>query len=189
MNKNVILQEIKASQNSQDWHQKSCYGCGPDNAKGIHANFPFHEESGEVRYTIAIEKDFEGPPGYVHGGVLATLMDEAQGVLCFHIGHFVMTDHLYIRYSKACPLGEEIEIRCWVTMVRKRRIYTKATIHLKKTGDLLVSSKARWYDISERTMKRMFQDSELRLETLLQILELNKKRGKEIRKRIKQGKV
>lgn len=189
MESEAIYREIKASQNGQDWHHKNCFGCGPDNTKGIHASFPFHEESGEVRFPFKIEKAFEGAPGYAHGGVLATLLDEAQGVLCFHLGHFVMTDQLYMRYHKAVPLDEEVEVRCWVTMVRRRRLYTKATIHLCKTGELLVSSKARWYDMSERTMRRMFQGTVFPIDTLLRVLEANQRRGKEIRKRLKLQKI
>ncbi|PJZ68854.1 thioesterase [Leptospira perolatii] len=180
-----LYQKIKASYTGQDWHHTNCFGCGPDNPKGLHASFPFHEESGEVRFSFLIEKSFEGAPGFAHGGALAALLDEAQGVLCFHLGHFVMTDQLYMRYIKACPLNEKIVIRCWVTMVRRRRLYTKATIHLEKTGELLVSSKARWYDMPERIFARMFQSTNFPVETISKILEENKKRGKEIRKRLK----
>ncbi len=67
METETIYREIKASQNGQDWHHKNCFGCGPENAKGIHASFPFHEESGEVRFPFKIEKAFEGAPGYAHG--------------------------------------------------------------------------------------------------------------------------
>lgn len=180
-----IYRQIKASQNGQDWHHTNCFGCGPDNPKGLHASFPFHEASGEVRFSFVMEKGFEGAPGFTHGGALATLMDEAQGVLCFHLGHFVMTDQLYMRYLKACPLEAEIEVRCWVTMVRRRRLYTKGTVHLKKTGELLLSSKARWYDMPEKVFARMFQGTSFPIKMIAQVLEENQKRGKEIRKRLK----
>ncbi|TGM95527.1 PaaI family thioesterase [Leptospira dzoumogneensis] len=184
-----IYRHIKASQNGQDWHHKNCFGCGPENKRGLHASFPFHEPSGEVRFTWTIDKDFEGAPGYAHGGALATLLDESQGVLCFHLGHFVMTDQLYMRYYKACPLGEELEVRCWVTMVRRRRLYTKGTVHLKKTGELLLSSKARWYDMPDRVFSRMFQGTAFPVDIILKVLEENQKRGKEIRKRLKKEKL
>ncbi|EPG75091.1 thioesterase family protein [Leptospira fainei serovar Hurstbridge str. BUT 6] len=183
-----LYRKIKASQNGQDWHHKNCFGCGPENPKGLHASFPFHEPTGEVRFSFVMEKGFEGAPGYTHGGALATLMDEAQGVLCFHLGHFVMTDQLYMRYLKACPLGAEIEVRCWVTMVRRRRLYTKGTVHLKKTGELLLSSKARWYDMPEKVFARMFQGTVFPVETISKVLEENQKRGKEIRKRLRKEK-
>ncbi|EQA45221.1 thioesterase family protein [Leptospira broomii serovar Hurstbridge str. 5399] len=183
-----LYRQIKASQNGQDWHHKNCFGCGPENPKGLHASFPFHEPTGEVRFSFVMEKGFEGAPGYTHGGALATLMDEAQGVLCFHLGHFVMTDQLYMRYLKACPLGAEIEVRCWVTMVRRRRLYTKGTVHLKKTGELLLSSKARWYDMPEKVFARMFQGTVFPVETISKVLEENQKRGKEIRKRLRKEK-
>jgi acyl-coenzyme A thioesterase PaaI-like protein len=179
------LNIYKASKVGQDWHHANCYGCGPENPVGLHMEFPFDEESGEVVFKIKIPSQFEGAPGFVHGGVLASLLDEAQGVLCFHIGHFVMTDQLHIKYRKACPLNTELEFKAIITAVRKRRLYTKATVTNPETGDIHVYSHARWYDMQEKVITRMFQNTSLSLDNLLNTMELNKKRGKEIRRRIK----
>lgn len=176
------------SQKGQDWHHRNCYGCGPDNPHGLHMEFPFDEAQGEVVFRTKIPGYFEGAPSYVHGGVLASLLDEAQGVLCFHIGHFVMTDGLHIKYKKACPLNTELEFRAILTAVRKRRLYTKATVINPVTGDLHVTSQARWYDMQEKVIQRMFQNSTLSVENLLGIMEVNKRRGKEIRRRLKESK-
>ncbi|MCX8000024.1 MAG: PaaI family thioesterase, partial [Leptospiraceae bacterium] len=96
---------------SQDWHHDNCYGCGSLNDYGLHLNFPFQEETGEVTFQTKVPKQFEGAPGFAHGGILASILDEAQGVLCFHIGHFVMTDSLHIYYKKAVPLETDMEFR------------------------------------------------------------------------------
>lgn len=174
---------------SQDWHHENCYGCGTQNEYGLHLNFPFDEEVGEVRFTAKIPRQFEGAPGYCHGGILASILDEAQGVLCFHIGHFVMTDSLHIYYKKAVPLETEMEFSATISSVRKRRLYTKATILNPKTKDLHVVSHARWYDMNEKLIRRMFQASSMQIDLLLEVLDANKKRGKEIRKKIKEKKL
>lgn len=174
---------------SQDWHHDNCYGCGSENEHGLHLNFPFEEETGEVLFRTKLPKQFEGAPGYSHGGILASILDEAQGVLCFHVGHFVMTDSLHIHYKKAVPLETEIEVRATMSSVRNRRLYTKATISNPQTKDIYTTSRARWYDMNEKVIRRMFQATSMEIELLLEVLEANKKRGKEIRKRIKQSKV
>lgn len=173
---------------SSDWHHENCYGCGVENKYGLHMNFPFDEEKGEVSFITSLSKQFEGAPGFAHGGVLASILDEAQGVLCFHVGHFVMTDSLHIYYRKAVPLETEIFIQAVISSVRKRRLYTKATISNPKTQEIYATSHARWYDMNEKLIRRMFQASSMQIETLLEVLEANKKRGKEIRKRLKQMK-
>jgi acyl-coenzyme A thioesterase PaaI-like protein len=178
---------IGPSTKSQDWHHKNCYGCGPDNIRGLHFDFPFDEEKGEVVFVTQIEKFYEGAPGFVHGGILAAILDEAQGVLCFHAGHFVMTEELKIKYKKATPLQESIEFRAFITAVRKRRLYTKATVKLVRTGELLAYSTAKWYDLPERIFQKMFHRSPLAIDRLSMIIEENKKRGKQIRKRLKEN--
>lgn len=185
--KQDLTEEIHIpSLTSRDWHHKNCFGCGPNNQYTLGAEFKFDEETGEVRFDYDLQSWQEGAPGYAHGGILATLLDEAQGVLCFHLGHFVMTEELHTHYQKAAALGKKISIRCWITAVRRRRLYTEATIH-SENGDLLVSSKAKWYDLSERTIQRMFQNSPYELERLKMVIDSNRRRGKEIRKRIRQA--
>jgi acyl-coenzyme A thioesterase PaaI-like protein len=179
------LEHHKPSSIGQDWHHTNCFGCGPENGRGLHAEFPFDHETGEVRFKFVFEKFYEGAPGYVHGGILAALLDEAQGVTCFHAGHFVMTDQLFVKYDKACPLGEEVECRAWITIAKNKRLYTKATIISPLTGDVFATSKARWYNMKEKIFMRMFHRSPLKMERLKKILELNKKRGKELRKKLR----
>lgn len=174
---------------SHDCHHDKCYGCGFENEYGLRLNFPFDEETGEVIFRTKLANQFEGVPGYSHGGVLASILDEAQGILCFHVGHFVMTDSLHIHYKKAVPLETEIEVRAFITSVRNRRLYTKAIISNPQTNDIYTTSRARWYDMNEKVIRRMFQGTSMEIELLLEILEANKKRGKEIRKRMKQSKV
>jgi len=173
------------SQRGQEWHHENCYGCGPQNPYGLHLEFPFDEVHGEVVFHAKIPNQFEGAPGYIHGGVLASILDEAQGVLCFHIGHFVMTDGLYIKYKKACPLNVELEFRAFLTAVRKRRLYTKATVINPLNGEIHVTSQAKWYDMNEKVIRRMFQNSSLSVDNLFTTLEANKRRGKEIRRRLR----
>lgn len=171
---------------ARDWHHRNCYGCGPENPHGLHATFPFDEETGEVHFVYSPENHMEGAPGFVHGGIIASILDEAQGVLCFHIGHAVMTNELKIKYHIATPLDQDFKVRCWLTAVRKRRMYTRATIH--STDDrLLVSSSATWYVLPERFMRRKFQsgfppEEEKRVSS---ILEANRKRARKIRHRLR----
>jgi len=173
------------SQTGSDWHHPNCFGCGKENTQGLHADFRFDSSSGEVRFDYQPRPFQEGAPGYAHGGILASLVDEAQGDLCFHLGHFVMTDQLITKYHKAVNLEEPVRIRAWLTSARKRRLYTRATIH-SQAGDILVSSRARWYIMNERVFSRMFGNY-MDVEELRIVLDENKKRAREIRKKMKEG--
>jgi acyl-coenzyme A thioesterase PaaI-like protein len=177
---------FQPSQTGQDWHRPICFGCGTNNPQGLHADFRFDEETGEVRFRFLPTEFHTGAPGFVHGGIIATILDEAQGMLCFHIGHIVMTDLLRIQYKKATPVDKEIDVRCWITAIRRRRIYTRATI-TSMDGTLLATSTARWYVLSERIMRQVFQEKfpEDERARIWGIVEENRKRAREIRRRIR----
>ena len=179
-------QVVQPSRNARDWHRPACYGCGPDNPHGLHADFSFHEATGEVRFEYNPQGFEIGAPGFVHGGVLASVMDEAQGVLCFHVGHVVMTDQLRMKYHRATSLDSPFQVRCWITAVRRRRMYTRGTI-MATDGSLLVSSSAVWYLLPERLTRRLFYSvgSENEAARIRGVLEANRKRAREIRKRLR----
>ena len=179
---------IMTNRGDQEWHTRHCYGCGKDNPHGLHVEFPFDEETGEVHFTYRPPDFAVGAPGVVHGGVLAAVVDEAQGALCFHVGHFSMTDRLNVKYHKATPMDMELRVEAQVTAVRRRRLYTTATIS-DREGDLLVSSRAAWYLLPDRVCRRLFlgQMGPAQMDEMLRRLEHNRKRAKLIRQRLREN--
>jgi acyl-coenzyme A thioesterase PaaI-like protein len=72
---------------------------------------------------------FEGPPGYVHGGWVALMFDEALGVANASAGHPGMTARLTVRYRRPTPLDTELRLEAWTTARQDRRIRAAATLH------------------------------------------------------------
>lgn len=83
----------------------------------------------------------EGPPGHVHGGAIATMIDTITGTHATYLSGLVMTANLSINYKSAIPLGstvllestlDKIEgrktfINCKVTNVDGSKLHTEAT--------------------------------------------------------------
>lgn len=180
----------KGSHVGQDIHHENCFACGPKNPLSLGVPSTFNEEKGEVEFTYTLNQNHEGAPGHSHGGVLAAILDEAQGVLCHHLGYFVMTDYFTIKYHKATPLFTPLKIRAFLTAARRRRLYTKASISLS-TGETLVESSIRWYILPEKVLARKFPTptSNFSGEKILHILEVNRQRAREIRRRLKKEKL
>jgi acyl-coenzyme A thioesterase PaaI-like protein len=59
---------------------------------------------------------YEGPPGCVHGGVLALLLDQVLGETAADGGSPGMTGTLTLRYRRPTPLGD-CSIEAWVDRV------------------------------------------------------------------------
>ena len=179
---------VQPSLVAQDWHHRYCFGCGPDNPRSLKGDFRFHVDSGEVLMEYSADDTCMGAPGYLHGGVIAALLDEAQGVLCHHIGHFVMTEKLQMSYSKAVALHEPFIIRAWLSAVRKRRLYTRALI-VSKDGTECVRSRASWYLLPERLCQKMMGlHSEQAIAHYRSLMEVNRARAREIRQRLREQK-
>lgn len=71
---------------------------------------------------------YQGPPGNVHGGIAALLLDDALGVSNFAAGAPGMTAHLSLDYRKPTPLFTPLTVRAAQQSVDGRKIRTAGTI-------------------------------------------------------------
>lgn len=67
---------------------------------------------------------YEGPPGCVHGGVLALLLDQVLGECAAASGSPGMTGTLTLRYLRPTPLGE-CSIEAWVDRVEGVKTFVR----------------------------------------------------------------
>jgi acyl-coenzyme A thioesterase PaaI-like protein len=71
---------------------------------------------------------YEGPPGFVHGGIIALAFDEMLGMANIASGHPGMTGTLTVRYRRPTPLYLEVDFEAWNVKVEGRRITTRGTL-------------------------------------------------------------
>jgi len=71
---------------------------------------------------------YEGPPGHVHGGMIALAFDEVLGIANIAGEHPGMTGRLTIHYRKPTPLFHELHFRAAVDRVEGRRIMSRAQL-------------------------------------------------------------
>ncbi len=80
---------------------------------------------------VRIDRLREGPPGFVHGGVVAGLFDEVMGAaqrLTRRPG--AMTGRLTLRYRRPTPLDTDLLFRAWIEEDRSRRVLVGAACFL-----------------------------------------------------------
>jgi len=80
-----------------------CFGCSADNPDGLQMRF---RRRGDVVVADHVVADrFHGAPGIVHGGIVATLLDEVScAAAVFTRDGRVVTGELLIRYRRPCPV-------------------------------------------------------------------------------------
>lgn len=81
-----------------------CFGCGQTNQTGLRLKF-FVDEEYTIVCRVRLARRFEGPPGHAHGGIVATLLDEAMSKANRQFGVLAMTRQMEVEYLKPVPLG------------------------------------------------------------------------------------
>lgn len=74
-----------------------------------------HRAEGGVVAEATLGLAYEGPPGYVHGGISALLLDQLLGAAALAAGLWGMTARLELDYRAPVPLGTPIALNARVT--------------------------------------------------------------------------
>jgi acyl-coenzyme A thioesterase PaaI-like protein len=82
----------------------------------------------EVVAEVTYGDAYEGPPGHVHGGVIAALFDEVLGLAQALSGHPGMTGRLEISYRSPTPLHTPLRVTGRFDRVEGRKIFTSGEI-------------------------------------------------------------
>ncbi len=107
-----------------------CVFCG----QGFYGFFDEKNNKSYFYFTFSQDKH-QGPPGHVHGGVIAIFIDEAMS---FATGNFFpcFLGKIEILYKKPVPLGVSLRIEGEVVRVEGRKVFTNGfIIHEKKSGE------------------------------------------------------
>lgn len=99
---------------------------GPANACSPPADFEV--VGGEVHGTVVCDSRFEGPPGCVHGGVIALLFDELLGGTNIVNGTPGMTGTLTVVYKSPTPLYKPLSMVARVEREEGRKIFVTGEI-------------------------------------------------------------
>jgi acyl-coenzyme A thioesterase PaaI-like protein len=113
-----------------------CFACGPANPDGLRLKFSYTPSRHFVKCILRLDKRFTGATGYAHGGIIATLLDEAMAKSNGLGGTRAVTLRLETRYRKMVPLKHELHLTGWRTSKRGRKLYLRAELH-DAQGNLL----------------------------------------------------
>jgi uncharacterized protein (TIGR00369 family) len=125
--------------------QNRCFGCGPASPAGLHLEFMLAED-GSVVCLPTVSDLFEGPRGYLHGGIIATLLDEAMSKSVRSRGLTAMTRQMEIGYLR--PIHSATPIRLEGRLLRSdgRKHWTEARI-LNLRGHVLAEAKGLFIEV------------------------------------------
>ena len=125
--------------------QNRCFGCGVINPAGLHLEFLIAPDRSVVSLPV-VSENFEGYPGYLHGGIIATLLDEAMSKAVRALGQSAMTRKMEVDYLRPVPSNVQIRIEGRIVRSEHRKYWAEASI-LNAHGTVLAHGKGLFIQV------------------------------------------
>jgi len=130
----------------------NCFACGGTNPIGMHLAIELGE--GTATTTWISVPDFVGWEETVHGGLIATLLDEVMAWAPSSFDSWAVTAEMHVRYRSPANPGEPLTARGWVTE-RRRRIYQVSGEVRGPDGRLIAEATGRFLGASPSVKARL----------------------------------
>lgn len=107
-----------------------CFACGQQNPFGL--KMTFQADGNTVMADFTPGEEHLGFPGVVHGGIVATVLDEAlnRTSVLAESPAWTMTGRLEIRYRRAVPYGSLLRVRAALQSQRGRMFQASGKLTL-----------------------------------------------------------
>jgi uncharacterized protein (TIGR00369 family) len=132
-----------------------CFACGKNNPDGMRLKFAYDEERDCFLCRFRLRKRFTGPPGHAHGGIIATILDEAMGKVNRLREVVALTSQITVDYLRPVPLHRPLRVESREISVRGRRHINMAEI-LNDKNEVLARSRGTFIAIDPDRMFNRF---------------------------------
>lgn len=141
-------------------HTTGCFVCGRDNTHGLHLSLHVEPSTGIVHTTFTPDAEHIGFQGIIHGGILATVADEAMVWAAIWSSHrSCVAGELTVRYKRKAIVGQPLIVQAKIKQSRPRLIETECDL-VMNDGNLVASATGKYVPLS-------LADTEAFLRTLM----------------------
>ena len=129
-----------------------CFGCAPDHPIGFRLAFERDGDDALTRFTPGVR--YQGPPGIMHGGLVATLADEvAAWTLVVLLSRFGFTAKMACKLHAPVRIGQEVEGRGRIARPGSRVVGVEVELH--QGGQRAYSSTFDFALLDEKAAERL----------------------------------
>lgn len=138
-------------------HTLSCFVCGEANPGGLRLQF---QTDGRVVESKFIPQDTHvGFKGMVHGGIIATVLDEVMVWACAVQAHrFAVCVELSVRYLKPVKPGQELVVTGELVANWKNRLFNAKATARTREGVAIAEAVGKYLPIKPETMREFATD-------------------------------
>jgi acyl-coenzyme A thioesterase PaaI-like protein len=126
--------------------ENGCFGCGGANPRGMKLTFELDEAGKRIRGAFRIGAQYQGGPGFVHGGIIATLLDEGMGKVNRFRNVRTVTAELQVEYLRPVPIDQDLRLEAWEVEKKGRSLFHVGEIR-SASGAVLARGKGRFVEI------------------------------------------
>src|SRR6202050_2343300 len=90
--------------------KNNCFVCGQDNKDGMRLKFVLDEPRQTFVCHFRLSKRYTGPPGHCHGGIIASILDDAMGKVNKLRQVIAVTSEMTVNYLKPVPLHQPLRV-------------------------------------------------------------------------------
>ncbi len=105
--------------------------------------FDRDEERRRIVGRFQLGPEFQGGPGFIHGGIIATVLDEAMGKVCRFSDVRAVTAELNVQYLRPVRVGEEVRVEAFEESQNGKHLIHVGEIH-NAAGELLAKGRGRF---------------------------------------------
>jgi len=127
---------------------------GLRNQAGLHLQY--HLAADRVVTTWVSAPEHVGFPGFVHGGLISAVLDDAMGRCSVLHRRWVVTARMETRYRDAAPIGAALRVEGWITRLTKRLMSARALMALED-GRVVAEGTGTYLPIPGVLLDRMVQ--------------------------------
>jgi uncharacterized protein (TIGR00369 family) len=129
-----------------------CFGCGGANARGMRLTFEQDDAARRIRGMFRVGAEYQGGAGFVHGGIVATLLDEVMAKVNRFGQDYAVTAQLTVDYIKPVPVDEEVIVDGWEVERNGRNLLRESEIR-DTSGALLARGRGRFVTIDPKQFR------------------------------------
>jgi acyl-coenzyme A thioesterase PaaI-like protein len=130
---------------------KMCFACGQQNPVGLHLEFWMDDEKVWTEFTP--QPQHQGYPGVLHGGLIATLLDETMGRAATIKKLWMVTGKMELSYRKPVPLDGTLRITARIEDLRGSRMTAVGQI-LLPDGTVAVEARGLYLRVPDDRLEQ-----------------------------------
>ena len=136
---------------------KSCFVCGVKNPSGLQLSF---DTDGQKVYGEFVPRpEHVGFKGIVHGGVLATVLDEVMVWVCGVVtGRFAFCAEMTTRFVRPVRPGETLQVEAELVTNRRGRLFEARSRIVDLAGVVRVEGRGKYIPVSDEVMREFDGD-------------------------------